>query len=124
MQMMQKRPEKRYATMAEVAGTLEAWLLNHGYKFEPGSGESAAKAALLTAGGPVPRRGGGGSFGGSRGSFSGSSQRITGSGTGSIRPKSPSRDDTVYDKTRVDTKKGDSGLGKSGGGSGSKKPAT
>src|SRR5258708_5192779 len=67
-------------------------LFRSGYKFEPGSGESAAKAALLTAGGPITRRGGGGSFGGSRGSFSGSGQRLTGSGTGSIRPKSPSRD--------------------------------
>src|SRR5207244_2918124 len=112
--------EKRYANMREVADALEAWLLNHGYKFEPGSGESAAKAALLTAGGPIARRGGSGSFGGSRGSFSGSGQRLTGSGTGSIRPKAPSRDDTVYDKTRVDTKKGDSGFGKSGGGSSTK----
>jgi eukaryotic-like serine/threonine-protein kinase len=119
MKMMQKRPEKRYANMREVADALEAWLLNHGYKFEPGSGESAAKAALLTAGGPITRRGGGGSFGGSRGSFSGSGQRMLGSGTGSIRPKTPSRDDTVYDKTRVDTRKGDPS--KSSGGSGTKK---
>ena len=51
----------------------------------------------------------------SHGSFSGSGQRITGSGTGSIRPKAPVRnDDTVYDKTRVDTRKGDSGLGQAG----------
>jgi len=98
-----------------VADALEAWLLNHGYKFEPGSGESAAKAALLTAGGPVARRTGGGSFGGSRGSFSGSGQGLTGSRSGSVRPKSPSRDDTVYDKTRVDTRKGDSNV-KPGGG--------
>jgi tRNA A-37 threonylcarbamoyl transferase component Bud32 len=110
--MMQKRPEKRYATMREVADALEAWLVNHGYKFEPGSGEAAAKAAVLTAGGPVARRGGGGSFGGSHGSFQSGSQRITSSGTGSIRPKvipSP-HEDTVYDKTRVDTKKGDPGV--------------
>jgi len=46
MKMMQKRAEKRYANMREAADALEAWLLNHGYKFEPGSGESAAKAAL------------------------------------------------------------------------------
>jgi eukaryotic-like serine/threonine-protein kinase len=116
VKMMQKRPEKRYANMREVADALEGWLVNHGYKYEPGSGEAAAKAAVLTAGGPAARRGGGGSFSGSRGSsFSGSSQRVTGSGTGSIRPRvSPSRhDDTVYDKTRVDTKKGDSELKKS-----------
>jgi len=111
MKMMQKRPEKRYATMREVADALEAWLVNHGYKFEPGSGEAAAKAAMLTAGGPAARRGGGGgSFGGSNGSFSSGTQRITGSGTGGVRPKAvPNRhEDTVYDKTRVDTKKGDS----------------
>jgi hypothetical protein len=124
MKMMQKRPEKRYANMGEVADALEAWLVNHGYRFEPGSGEAAAKAAVLTAGGPIARRGGGGgSFGGSRGSFASGTQRITGSGTGGVRPKVvPNRhDDTVYDKARVDTKKGDSGLGKSSGSS-SKKP--
>jgi len=131
MKMMQKRPEKRYAHMREVADALEGWLVNHGYKFEPGSGDAALKAALLTAGGPVARRGGGGSFGGSRGSFSGSgkritgssSHRLTGSGPNTVRPRTPSRDDTVYDKTRVDTKKGDSVLGKPAGGSstGSKK---
>lgn len=106
--MMQKRPEKRYANMREVAIALEGWLVNHGYSFEPGSGEAAAKAAVLTAGGPATRRtGGGGSLGGSRGLFSGSSQRINPSGTGPLRTKPPLRnDDTVYDKTNVDTKKG------------------
>jgi serine/threonine-protein kinase len=119
--MMQKRPEKRYANMREVAEALEGWLANHGYKFEPGSGEAAAKAALLTAGSPMVRRGSGGSVSGSRSSLSGSNQRITGSGTGNIRPRSPVRnDDTVYDKARVDTKKGDSFLGKSS--AGGKKP--
>jgi len=115
VKMMQKRPEKRFANMREVADALEAWLLNHGYKYEPGSGEAAAKAAVLTAGGPAVRRGGGGSFGASHGSFSGSGQRITGSSSGTVRPKAPVRnDDTVYDKNRVDTRKGDSGLGKPG----------
>ena len=42
--MMQKRPEKRYANMREIAVVLESWLANHGYQFEPGSGEAAAKA--------------------------------------------------------------------------------
>jgi eukaryotic-like serine/threonine-protein kinase len=125
--MMQKRPEKRYADMRDVAEALETWLANHGYKFEPGSGEAAAKAALLTAGSPMTRRSGsGGSISGSRGSFSGSRSGLTGSGSGTVRPKAPSRnDDTVYDKTRVDTKKGDSFWDKpgSGSGSGSKKPA-
>jgi len=108
VKMMQKRPEKRYANMREVAIALEGWLANHGYRFEPGSGEAAAKAALLTSGGPSARRSGTGSFGGSRGSFSGSSQRMTPSGgTGVIKPKAPSRtEDTVYDKAKVDTTKG------------------
>jgi len=112
VKMMQKRPEKRYATMREVADALEGWLANHGYRFEPGSGEAAAKAAVLTAGGPPVRRGAGGSFGGSHGSFASGTQRITGSGTGGTRPKAiPNRhEDTVYDKMRVDTKKGDSSV--------------
>jgi serine/threonine protein kinase len=122
MKMMQKRPEKRYANMHEIAVALENWLANHGYQFEPGSGEAAAKAAVLTAGGPVARKSGLGSFGGSGGSFSGSSQRITPSGgTGSIKPRTPLRnEDTVYDKTNVDTKKGTGGSDKSS--SGTKKP--
>jgi serine/threonine-protein kinase len=118
VKMMQKRPEKRYATMREVAAVLQGWLTTHGYKFEPGVGDAAAKAAVLTAGGPGARRIGSPSTAGSRGSFTGSRQRITGS-SGNIRPKLPLRnDDTVYDKTRVDTKKGDPD--RSGG---SKKPA-
>jgi serine/threonine-protein kinase len=120
--MMQKRPEKRFANMREIAVALENWLANHGYQFEPGSGEAAAKAAVLTAGGPPVRKAGLGSFGGSRGSFSGSSQRITPSGgTGSIKPKAlPRNEDTVYDKTNVDTKKGTGGSDQSS--SGTKKP--
>src|SRR4029077_13002851 len=123
VKMMQKRAEKRFATMREVADALEGWLVNHGYKFEPGSGEAAAKAAVLTAGGPVARRGSGGSFGGSHGSFSSGTQRITGSGTGGVRPKTGAsrQDDTVYDKMRIDTKKGDSSYLKQPPG-GAKKP--
>jgi serine/threonine-protein kinase len=118
MKMMQKRPEKRYANMREIAIALESWLANHGYQFEPGSGEAAAKAAVLTAGGPAVRKTGLGSFGGSRGSFSGSSQRITPSGgTGSIKPRTPPRnEDTVYDKLNVDTKKGGGASDKSSAG--------
>jgi len=110
MKMMQKRPEKRYANMKEVAKVLEAWLTNHGYTFEPGTGEAAAKAALLTAGVGLRK---GPPSSGSKGSFSGSSHRLAGGGTGT-RPKTPNRnDDTVYDKARADTKKGrDSSLGK------------
>jgi serine/threonine protein kinase len=111
MKMMQKRPEKRYPNMLEVARVLEAWLASHGYKFEPGSGEAAAKAALLTAGAGLR---GSSPASGSRGSFSGSSHRLAGGSAGGARPKAPNRnDDTVYDKARADTKKGrDSSVGK------------
>jgi eukaryotic-like serine/threonine-protein kinase len=124
--MMQKRPEKRYANMREVAGALESWLNTHGFKFEPGTGEAAVRAAQFSAGGGVSRRSPGSSMGGSRGSFSSSSRRLAGGLPGS-RPANPIRtDDTVYDKNRVDTKKGrDSSLGKIEAGSsksGSKKP--
>jgi eukaryotic-like serine/threonine-protein kinase len=112
MKMMQKRPEKRHANMLEVAQVLENWLDKHGYKFEPGSGEAAAKAALLTAG--VGLRSGPAS-GGSRGSLSGAKGKTAGGSSGDVRPKAPHRnDDTVYDKARADTRKGrDSSPGKS-----------
>jgi serine/threonine protein kinase len=111
IKMMQKRPEKRHPTMKDVAQALETWLANHGYKFEPGSGESAAKAAMLTSG-PGYRSGPDSS--GSKGSFSGSKGRIA--GAAGARPKAPHRnDDTVYDKARADTKKGrDSSISKPG----------
>lgn len=105
--MMQKRPEKRYLNMREVADALEGWLINHGYKFDPGSGEAAVKAAVLTAGAAGRTRGTPSSASASRGSVAGSSVRPSGSGTVRIRPKlPPRRDDTVYDKARVETKKG------------------
>src|SRR3954469_4706928 len=66
VKMMQKRPEKRHANMREVAVALENWLSNHGYKFEPGTGEAAARAAQFTSGRPFAGRGGGSSMGGSR----------------------------------------------------------
>jgi eukaryotic-like serine/threonine-protein kinase len=136
MKMMQKRPEKRYANMRQVADALEGWLSNHGYKFDPGSGEAMAKAAALTAGGPIGRRGPGSAPSGSRG-FTGSrgssgslgitprgssaSFRLPSApGTGSGRKKSGGHnDDTVHDKARAETKKGlDSSKPGSGKGSG------
>ena len=51
VKMMQKKPEKRYQNMKQVAEALETWLGNHQYKFEPGSPESALKASALNAGG-------------------------------------------------------------------------
>jgi eukaryotic-like serine/threonine-protein kinase len=118
VKMMQKRPEKRYLSMREVADALENWLVNHGYKFEPGTGDAVVKAAVLTAGAAVGGRGSASSAsrGGSR---TGSSVRPLGSGTGNLRPRLPTRrDDTVYDKARAETKKGlDPQTGKSDAGS-------
>ena len=113
VKMMQKRPEKRYANMREVADALEGWLRTHGYTFEPGSGDAAMKAALLTSGGP---RGGRGP--GSAASASGSVGSNPSKSSGSRRSKSPSTTgDTVYDKAR-DTKKDLDKAGQSDGGSG------
>ena len=115
VKMMQKRPEKRYANMREVAEALEGWLLNHGYKFEPGSGEAMHKASDLTSGRAPGGRGspsaagsrsGGsrdGSRGGSKGEASGSGQR---QGVATKRYTPSRSDDTVYDKARAETKKG------------------
>ena len=114
VKMMQKRPEKRYAHMREVADALQHWLQAHGYKFEPGSGDAAIKAALLTAGGPAAVRGPG-SAGGSKSGASSSGGLRAAPGR---RPKVPNRnEDTVYDKARVDTKKNLDKAGQSDGGS-------
>jgi serine/threonine protein kinase len=102
VKMMQKRAEKRYPHMRDVAAALENWLQTHGYKFEPGSGDAAIKAALLTSGGPGGVRGPGSAASASGGSVAGSSPGKT-----AQRPKTPYRTgDTVYDKARVETKKG------------------
>ena len=114
VKMMQKRPEKRYANMREVADALEGWLANHGYKFEPGGAEAALKAAALTAGVRVGGRGGGSSGG----SASGSGRVGSSPGRrGSARPLPNRSDDTVYDKKRVDTKTGSGSSGGSSSGS-------
>jgi hypothetical protein len=116
--MMQKRAEKRYAHMREVADALENWLRTHGYNFEPGSGDAAVKAALLTSGGPRGGRGPGSAASASGGSFG------SHPGKGGLkRPKSPSTtEDTVYDKAR-DTKKDLDKAGQSNGGGSSAKRA-
>jgi serine/threonine protein kinase len=117
VKMMQKRPEKRYANMTDVAAALENWLLTHGYKYEPGGSEAALKAAALTVGagvgGGMGSRGGPSSAGGSR-PLTGDSGRKPGSGKRIIPDRSQ---DTVYEKARVETKKGmDSTAGSSAGG--------
>lgn len=116
VKMMQKRPEKRYANMREVADALIGWLVNHGYKYEPGGSEAAYKASLLTAGATVGGRGAPSSAGGGKRLAGDSDPRRK-----VVDPKKPllpnRGDDTVYDKKRAETKKGlDSSAGKSTGG--------
>jgi serine/threonine protein kinase len=101
VKMMQKRAEKRYPHMRDVATALENWLQTHGYKFEPGSGDAAVKAALLTSGGPGGVRGPG-SAASASGSVAGSSAGTT----PSKRARPYRTGDTVYDKARAETKKG------------------
>ena len=139
VKMMQKRPEKRYANMREVAQALEGWLANHGYKFDPGSGEAMHKASDLTSGRSIGGRGSasaggsrpggsrGGSRSGSQGGSSGSGKRLA-VGTITKRAAPSHSDDTVYDRARAETKKGLDKEGKSGdsgssGGSDKRTPA-
>ncbi len=99
VKMMQKKPDRRYQSMGEVADALEAWLVNHGYKFEPGSSEMALKAAALTSGARRAARVGGGSSSGSRSGSrpgAGSSHRLFPSPAG----------DTVSDEAKEGTIKG------------------
>ena len=119
IKMMQKKPERRYQSMREVADALETWLSNHGYKFEPGSSEMALKAAALTSGARRAVRVGGGSSSGSRGG-----SRPGGSSGGHRLLPSPAGD-TVSDESKEGTvkgldpakehKSGDSGRGKAAG---------
>ena len=105
LKMMQKRPEKRFHTMREVADALEAWLVNHGYRFEPGSSDAARKAAQLTAA-SVASRGGGSSKLGLPGAGSGRGM------PGTDRPVPDHSDDTISDQAREGTVKGLEGLPK------------
>ncbi len=116
VKMMQKRPEKRYASMREVADALIGWLVNHGYKYEPGGSDAAYKASLLTSGATVGGRGAPSSAGGGKRSTGDSDPRRKVADP--KKPLLPNRgDDTVYDKKRAETKKGlDSSAGKSTGG--------
>ena len=100
MKMMQKKPERRYQTMREVADALEAWLVNHGYKFEPGSSEMALKAAALTAGARRAVRVGGGSSSGSKSGSRG------GGSSGGFRVRPSPAGDTVSDESKEGTVKG------------------
>lgn len=115
VKMMQKKPERRYQSMREVAEALEGWLVNHGYKFEPGSSEMALKAAALTAGSRRAVRVGGGSSSGSK-----SGSRPGGSSGGHRLRPSPAGD-TVSDESKEGTVKGfDPNKPRKSGDSGSK----
>ena len=100
VKMMQKKPERRYQTMQDVADALEAWLVNHGYKFEPGSSEMALKAAALTSGARRAVRVGGGSSSGSKGGSR------PGGSSGSFRLRPSPAGDTVSDESKEGTVKG------------------
>ncbi len=122
--MMQKRPERRYANMRQVAEALETWLVNHGYKFEPGGVEGAARATALARSAGETRGGSG----------SGRALRRPGAGSGTGRPKLPGSgsgrrvtapnrsEDTISDRSREETFKGiagrDTGSNNVAGGSG------
>jgi len=104
--MMQKRPERRYANMRQVADALETWLTTHGYKFDPVLAEASALARSASL---APTRGGSGS---------GRTLRRAGSGSGTARPKLPGSGsgrrvtppqrsgDTLSDRSREETFKG------------------
>ncbi|MFN0017278.1 MAG: serine/threonine protein kinase [Pirellulaceae bacterium] len=106
VKMMQKKQEKRYQNMKQVAEALETWLVNHGYKFEPGSNDAAMKAAALNAGARALAKVGGGSSGGGAGGIGsaggGSKSGSSGSGKRLVDSK---RDDTA-DASREGTHKG------------------
>jgi serine/threonine protein kinase len=111
MKMMQKRPEKRYADMREVAEVLRDWLVTHGYTYEPDSTAAALRLAQRAAAG-VAARGPAGGPGSSLGSSSGSLPSLPrakplpeAGSSGRLWP--PRRhEDTVYDRARADTTKG------------------
>jgi len=127
--MMQKRPERRYANMRQVADALENWLATHGYKFDPVSSEAASRgSALARSASAAPARGGSGSGTVPRRPGSGSAPArptLPGSGSGR-RVNPPNRaEDTVSDRSREETFKGIGGRDTaehkavpSGGGSG------
>lgn len=113
VKMMQKRPEKRYADMREVAGVLQQWLTSHGYTYEPVSTAAALRLAQAAAAGAAARGGPGGgpgsSFGGSSGSLTNlpRAKPLPAAGSsGRLRPSPPRHEDTVYDRARADTTKG------------------
>jgi serine/threonine protein kinase len=105
VKMMQKKQEKRYQNMKQVAEALETWLVNHGYKFEPGSNEAAMKAAALNAGARVLAKVGGGSSGSAGGIGSTGGGSKSGSSGSGKRLLDSKRDDTA-DASREGTHKG------------------
>ena len=111
VKMMQKKPEKRYQNMKQVAEALETWLVNHSYKFEPGSQDAAMKASALNASARALARVGGGSsggFGGIGGGSAGGGSKSGSSGSGKRlvdKKRDDKRGDTA-DESRDGTQKG------------------
>lgn len=111
VKMMQKRPEKRYADMREVADVLREWLVAHGYPCDVGSTTAALRLAQRATAAAAPR----GPTGSSSASLGGSSGSLTSlprakplpeaGSSGRLRPP-PRHEDTVYDRARADTTKG------------------
>lgn len=101
VKMMQKKPEKRYQTMKEVAEALENWLSIHGYAFDDALVKSTHSRHVAAA-----------ALGASRPSGSGAAGTVPAKGTTSSKPGSskvlatPRSDDTVSNQVRVDTMKG------------------
>lgn len=117
--MIQKKPDKRYSSMRDVADALENWLVMHGYKFDPGSSDAALKAIALTAGAAVGGRSGAGSSkmrslsrgdsgkGGSGNQVgSGKGGSKNGDGKSGVRRESPSTTGDTIDQRREGTAKG------------------
>jgi serine/threonine-protein kinase len=113
VKMMQKRPEKRYADMREVADVLHQWLESHGYTYEPVSTPAALRMAQRAAASTATRGASGTSPGSSSGGSSGSltnlprARPLPAAGSSGRLPPPPQRhEDTVYDRARADTTKG------------------
>lgn len=108
--MIQKRPERRYARMKDVADALKGWLTSRGFRTDVSSENGVLKPINGTA-----NVGGGGSKGGSSKVLK---RPTPGSG---VRKVPAVDDDTLADKKRQETIKGivaDSDAGKVGSGSG------
>ncbi|WP_254512242.1 serine/threonine protein kinase [Anatilimnocola floriformis] len=93
--MIQKRPERRFARMKDVADALKGWLSSRGFK-----ADATVSGAVKINGTPGGATGGAGSKGGSSKALK---RPTTGSG---VRKTPAVDDDTLADKQRQETIKG------------------